>query len=444
MRIIKYMFHAYKTCFNLLRGCSSFSNFRPWLKLSTSKVVVHAPWDQLDVDISCLIFQCLDLEDRVRFNLVCKQWKKNTEPTSQPLWLMLPYEPNNKYLSFFDICDGKVHKLNLPQSVQGGWFCGCSKGWLFLALGTTLRNLRIFLFDPISRAQIPLPSLSMISSFEDCLTGSRFKWNPAAYIIDSIEPSSSDASQCIVAATFCEKNTGLALCRLGDERWTIVEGLLAEGYRYGGIIFFDGELYASVISLDEENNNNQAPFQFHSITIGNQRVHLKLIYSTHPPPSLFYANGVLTYTKNCSRCSCLVESNGQLLMVTQTWDAICTLVDEEEEGDDGLLVYIQAATFQVFKIKTTEDTMCITRLTGLGNQSLFLGTGDCRVLENPNKFGKNCIHFLQVFDYRSDKRCPLVCREAGVYHLDDGSIKRCFPSIKTKSSSSMHWFSPNF
>ncbi|KAK9012734.1 hypothetical protein V6N11_040771 [Hibiscus sabdariffa] len=415
--------------------------------------MVHAPWDQLHISISGLIFERLDLEDRIRFNLVCKQWSKNTKQTPQPLWLMLPYEPNNKYLNFFDMCDGKVRKLNLPESVQGGWFCGCSKGWLFLALGTTLDNLQSFLFDPITRVQIPLPPLSTISiNFEECFSNCRSEWNLAACIIKEVEPSSSDVSQCIVAATLSDKDKTLALCRPGDERWTIVKGLLVEGYFYGSIIFFDGELYASIANLKEEYDNNQAPLQIHSIMIGSQRVNLKLIYSTFPPPFLFYAqeaDETLLYHKDCIRFSWMVESNGQLLMVTQTWDAITTgiaIQEEEEEEDQSPLEYNQAATFQVFKIqKTTQDTVCITSLADLGNQSLFLGVGSCVARENLNQFHKNCIYFLQVFDYRDrgDKICPYVCREAGVYHLDDGSIKRCFPSIQTKISSFMHWFSPN-
>ncbi|KAK8673776.1 hypothetical protein V6N13_112088 [Hibiscus sabdariffa] len=409
--------------------------------------MVHAPWDQLQIEISGLIFERLDLEDRIRFNLVCKQWSKNTKQTPQPLWLMLPYEPNNKYLNFFDMCDGKVRKWSLPESVQGGWFCGCSKGWLFLALGTTLANLQIFLFDPITRVQIPLPPLSTISNFEDCFTTCPFEWNrnPAAYIIDEVEPSSSDVSQCIVAAKLSDKDETLVLCRPGDERWTIVKGLLVEGYIYGSIIFFDGELYASIVNLKEEYDNNQAPLQIHSIMIGSQRVNLKLVYSsTSPPPFLCYAQEKLLCLKDLYRTSCLVESNGQLLMVTQTWDAIEE--EQEEEDEEGPLGYIQASTFQVFKIqKTTQDTVCITRLTHLDKQSLFLGTGGCVARENLNQFHKNCIYFLQVFDYRaqSDKTRPYVCREAGVYHLDDGSIKRCFPSIPTKGCSFMHWFSPN-
>ncbi|KAK8717243.1 hypothetical protein V6N13_044518 [Hibiscus sabdariffa] len=124
--------------------------------------------------------------------------------------------------------------------------------------------------------------------------------------------SSSDVWQCIVAVTFGKYNTSLAVCRPGNERWTLVEGLLAEGYSYGNIIFFEGELYASVMSKDVVNN---VSFQTHSITIGSQRVKLKLIYCPPPSPLLFYdedVDGMLSYQyhKDCTQWSCLLESNG--------------------------------------------------------------------------------------------------------------------------------------
>ena len=119
--------------YNLLRGCSSSS--KPWLELhwpshlsqpSINKIsgkeqddgVNAVPWDKLPMDILKLIFERLDLEDRIRFDLVCKQWRTNTTQTPQLLWLMLPYDENCRYLSFFDMSEEKVHDLNLPESVQ--------------------------------------------------------------------------------------------------------------------------------------------------------------------------------------------------------------------------------------------------------------------------------------------------------------------------------------
>ncbi|MBA0746294.1 hypothetical protein Gogos_008828 [Gossypium gossypioides] len=447
-------------------------------------MTAHAPWNQLPIDILSSIFERLDLEDRIRFDHVCKQWRTNLKRTPQLPWLMLPYDPSSQYLSFFDMYEGKVRKLDLPRSAQGGWFFGCSKGWLFLATGTNVDNLRIFLFDSISRAQIPLPPLSTISSFEENFTARRSGWNPAACIIS------------------------------GDDRWIIVEGLLPDGYFYGNLSFFDGELYACILCEDREINNNQAPnIQTHFITLENHRVNLKLISSTPPPTYLFFAavdDKRILYHKDCNRWPYLVEANGQLLVVTKICDTISTWdyhddnnddddsdddndeaggnddydydggsdndddggsdhsADNNDDGrdndnnDDGgnnddddnnddnnyvtsLLMYFQVATFQITKIQTTaDDTLHMTGLTDLGNQSLFLGAGDCLAVENCDKFDKNYIYFLHDMDYSSGKEYPLVSREAGVYNVKDGSIKHCFLSIKIQNHGSfMYWFSPN-
>ncbi|MBA0865966.1 hypothetical protein Goshw_016711 [Gossypium schwendimanii] len=392
-------------------------------------MTAHAPWNQLPIDILSSIFERLDLEDRIRFDLVCKQWRTNLKRTPQLLWLMLPYDPSSQYLSFFDMYEGKVRKLDLPRSAQGGWFFGCSKGWLFLATGTNVDNLRIFLFDSISRAQIPLPPLSTISSFEENFTARRSGWNPAACIISGVEVSSFDASQCIVATTFYDNNKILALCKPQDDSWIIVEGLLPDGYFYGNLSFFDGELYACILCEDREINNNQAPnIQTHFITLENHRVNLKLISSTPPPTYLFFAavdDKRILYHKDCSRWPYLVEANGQLLVVTKICDTISTwdYHDDNNDNDDNnyvtsLLMNFQVATFQITKIQTTaDDTLHMTGLTDLGNQSLFLGAGDCLAVENCDKFDKNCIYFLHDKDYSSGKEYPLVSREASVYNV---------------------------
>ncbi|XP_022762095.1 uncharacterized protein LOC111307988 [Durio zibethinus] len=471
MRMITYLFLAYKSVgFNLFRGCSSFS--KPWLerccpshlseqsinKISGKKHddddVDPVPWDKLPVDILKLIFDRLHLKDRIRFNLVCKQWRTNTTETPQLLWLMLPYHENSQHLSFFDMSEGKVHKLNLPKSAQGGWFCGCSKGWLFLAKGSEFHNLQFFLFDPISRVQIPLPPLSTIPEFGKTFTIRQSKWNPAACIITQVVVSSSDASQCILAATFCANDDNfLALCRPQDERWTIVDGLLADGHCYLDIYFFNGELYACFAKTNNlQDQANLGPFPTHSVTLGGHDVNLKLIPFICPPiyPSSYAADvdELSWYYKDCAIMVRLVESNGQLFMVTKICDIIETSdyddINEEDEDEDNerLLTYHQTARFEVSKIQITDTTFTATRLSNLSDQSLFVGDG-VSLAGNFNEFDKNCIYFLEENDIYSLEDVYPLSRESGIFYLDDGSIKRSFPSIKTDRGSYMNWFSPN-
>ncbi|MBA0720293.1 hypothetical protein Golax_007920, partial [Gossypium laxum] len=170
---------------------------------------------------------------------------------------------------------------------------------------TNVDDLQLFLYDPISRAQLPLPPLSTISHFEDSFGDKVSGWNPAACIIAQVDASSSDASQCIVVATFVTYSSILALCR-------------------------PNELYGYRLSMepDRVNNINEAPdFQTHSITLGNQgdRENLKLICNTPPPTWFLYAedaDGLTKYHKDCLGWPYFMESNGQLLMVTTIRDCI--------------------------------------------------------------------------------------------------------------------------
>nr|KJB60223.1 hypothetical protein B456_009G294800 [Gossypium raimondii] len=417
-----------KLWFNLLRGCASF--------FTSKMMTAHAPWNQLTIDILSSIFERLDLEDRIRFDLVCKQWRTNLKRTPQLLWLMLPYDPSSQYLSFFDMYEGKVRKLDLPRSAQGGWFFGCSKGWLFLATGTNVDNLRIFLFDSISRAQIPLPPLSTISSFEENFTARRSGWNPAACIISGVEVSSFDASQCIVATTFYDNNRILALCKPQDDRWIIVEGLLPDGYFYGNLSFFDGELYACILCEDREINNNQAPnIQTHFITLENHPLGSWDYHDDNNDDDDSdddndeaggnddndYDGGSDNDDDGGSDHSADNNDDGR---DNDNNDDGGNNDDDDNNADNNyvtsLLMYFQVATFQITKVQTTaDDTLHMTGLTDLGNQSLFLGAGDCLAVENCDKFDKNCIYFLHDMDYSSGKEYPLVSREVGVYNVKD-------------------------
>ncbi|MBA0566516.1 hypothetical protein Golob_011326 [Gossypium lobatum] len=397
-------------------------------------MTAHAPWNQLPIDILSSIFERLDLEDRIRFDLVYKQWRTNFKRTPQLPWLMLPYDPSSQYLSFFDMYEGKVRKLDLPSSAQGGWFFGWSKG------------------------SNSASTMSTISSFEENFTARRSGWNPAACIISGVEVSSFDASQCIVATTFYNNNKILALCKPQEDKWIIVEGLLPDGYFYGNLSFFDGELYACMLCEDREINNNQAPnSQTHFITLENHRVNLKLISSTPPPTYLFFAavddKKIFTWDYHDDNnddddsnddndeaggnddndydggsdndddggSDHSADNNDDGRDNDNNDDAGNN--DDDDNNDDNnyvtsLLMYFQVATFQITKIQTTaDDTLHMTGLTDLGNQSLFLGAGDCLAVENCDKFDKNCIYFLHDMDYSSGKEYPLVSREAGVYNV---------------------------
>lgn len=85
--------------------------------------------------------------------------------------------------------------------------------------------------------------------------------------------SSSDPSQCIVAAKFLDDYSFIALCRPQDENWTIVEGPDSsdpDEYIFLDFLFSDEKLYVCCCFLgtDEDYLNAVSAFQTHSISLG--------------------------------------------------------------------------------------------------------------------------------------------------------------------------------
>ncbi|XP_007041631.2 PREDICTED: putative F-box protein At4g22660 [Theobroma cacao] len=433
------------------KGWSSLS--KPFVKGMCEKEPektqkVHPQWDKLPRDIWGLIFQRLLLVDRIHASLVCKQWSsalKQSPP--QPIWILLPPDNINDnndckhMISFFDLGEGAIGKLNLPKSISGATLIGASKGWLALTKGKK-NSPQIFLLDPISGVQIPLPPLLTIRSTSEDTNA-----------IDKIEISSRDASQCVVAACFDEGRI-LALCRPKDKRWIIFEGLgVADDHRYACILFCHGILYALITTEDDEVTFQ---FQTHSLKLaGDHDVILKLI-----PLTMFEISSPIfledpleevdTFGKNWAAIPYLVESNGDLLIVLKILDALIT-EDEDQDDDDEdnvepIFSYCRIATFEVFKVEASDDTLWLTRLSNLDDQTLFIDGVDSLSLPGEN-FSKNCIYFLEdSFGYTAEGWKPIISRESGVFYLHDGRIERSLPSLdlsKLGKDFCYLWFFPN-
>ncbi|KAJ6294051.1 hypothetical protein OIU76_022183 [Salix suchowensis] len=165
----------------------------------------------------------------------------DTVPDKLP-WLLLPHDTQCESLKFYDLSRNKVHELNLPEVLLGGVSVEVSRGWLAIAKkGQYIRDTKyssylsfkpipdteIFLFNPLSGAIHPLPSLStLVPYYYSFVTNCIFNlggYNVAEFI-RRIELSSADPSKSIIALRFNEfeaNNCGnLALCRVGDRCWS--------------------------------------------------------------------------------------------------------------------------------------------------------------------------------------------------------------------------------
>ncbi|KAK9287359.1 hypothetical protein L1049_015776 [Liquidambar formosana] len=416
-------------------------------KPKTDEPTGYGRWHELPKDIMEIIIQRLNSTDRVRLSIVCKSWRplvmqKDIPAAPQIPWLLLPHGPDCKRLSFYSLEEGKVHNLKLPKSAQGGWCCGSSKGWLVISKETSFKS-EIFLLNPISGARRQLPSLTTIPSF-DTFVESLPDDHIVSSFINRIELSSSDTSDCVVAAIF-DSDRILAFCRPEDKSWSIFEGRDEdEEFIYHDILFSNETLYV----LPSRKINGV--FTAVNCTFGfeDREVDLKFLPALRiPEPEFVGAIEVFDdyrIVQGGLLDTYLVESiNGELMVIFKIMDVLQGK-DEEDEEEAFDVQYYRAREFEVYKVDPNNGTCCMTcRLKDLGGQVLFLTNSGSVSLQarDFNGFQGNCIYFAADRAYYNDHH-PLVSRDPGVFYLDDGRIERSFPSVDLPIHSMMSWFTP--
>ncbi|KAE8008846.1 hypothetical protein FH972_005319 [Carpinus fangiana] len=415
-------------------------------KSSKSVVHVYGRWDEVPDDMMGEILGRLNIIDRIRLGGVCKSWRsivKQKDIHSAPSvpWLLLPHAQNCNSLSFFSMSEGIVHTIKLPEAAQGGWCFGSSKGWLTIARGTQ-DDPQVFLLSPISGVQRHLPSLTAIPYFKDFVD---LAWDPnrITSFIRKIELSSTDLSKCVVAATFRLPMANiLAVCKVGDKEWRVFQGLET----YFDIKFHEDKLYALV---------EEGGFESHTMELGSREEALiiKLIPNVSArAPFLIEEEtefaGDIGIQKDGLE-SHLVESDGELLIVSALMNILFSIFhaeDEEEDEDRSLdFIYSKTTKYQVFKIGWSTSTF--TRVASIGDKMLFVSQSESSSLSAPyfNGFSGNQIYFSEdsIDYYGLDAPTPLVCQESGVFYLDDDRIERSFPSINLSTQCQMCWFTPH-
>ncbi|CAK9138815.1 unnamed protein product [Ilex paraguariensis] len=434
-------------------------------------------WHNLPGDIIETVVNQLTLTDRIRMSSVCKGWrviltKKDIQTVVEIPWLMLLQYPIGKDISFYNFSEERVYNLELPKSVHGGWCYGCSKGWLIMITGSEF-NPSLFLLNPITGAQLQLPSLTTIPSFESfAIWHSKFE-----KFITRITISSTDAAECIVAA-ICDDEI-LVFCRPTDERWNIFQG---EGEDNGNscdaLLFRNNTLY---VLIDSEENC----VRNFSIKLSDCQMMLTLIS--------FHYNGYFNvedevvefqhfkiFKETCIHYDLAESTDSELLVIVQILDIFALKDDilddvddlaygddlgegeehdigegnqEHEDGDDigeryedenGCplrLRYWKTIGFEAFRINLSNGHCDI--LNSLGHDTvLFLDIvgSSCFLNRDSNGIHGNSIYFTSNISGR-EEQATVVSRESGVFYLGGGRIERFLPSLKPAEVRG--WFTAN-
>ncbi|KAK1289924.1 hypothetical protein QJS10_CPB18g01553 [Acorus calamus] len=358
-----------------------------------------ADWSELPNELPYLIESRLTkLSDRVRFPAVCNPWRSALEETDnlpnnissstihrEFPWLMLPgcalYSPlENKLL---------LRPINLPLNHRFQRFIGSSSSDGWVAMADDLLN--ITLFNPISGAQSPLPSLrrALVPSIRHLWFPNVLPWlkkdDHPQKAVWSPDPTNSGSVSMVILMS----NNKLAFYRPGEARWNFIRANFFDDVIHYKGVFYLVDFCGRLFTLD--------------INLSSLQQHLMM------EPMMLW----LMEPKKGIRKPYLVEGpNRSLLMVIR---------EMEFPGDS---LYRTTMGFKVFELD--EGTMSWKgKRDGLGDDGMvFLGMNASTYLSATDFHGckGNRIYFTDDNNVVMSRCLKYGGCDMGVFCLEDGSL----------------------
>ncbi|KAM7272787.1 hypothetical protein ACFE04_027450 [Oxalis oulophora] len=394
-------------------------------------------WADISNDIFFSICNKLTYLDIIIVSTVCKSWlssgrlalpKIRRSPNAP--WLMLSEEEDKQGRSntnivrqFFDLSNGKIRDINLPDTINTRCF-GVGFGWLL----TIDIDLQMNLLNPLSGHKINLPHYSTFDHYEGKFdelhevgiwkaVASADPWN---YETQSFNPD------CVIMTIYAlgmNVNRIASIAKLGDKTWT---DDIQEEQCLIDVVYYKSQFYMT---------DNKTMYACNIDEHG--------IPSTYPitlEPNHYY------YLK-----SYLVESAGELLLIwryhtqNDSEEEIIDESDSEAEIEEDL-EQILTTSFKVFKLikkndlKGDDQYECgFVEIKTLGNQALFLGDGASFSLcaTSMNGCRSDCIYFT---DDNVEYRRGVGGYDMGIYNLRDGTIEQHYKGKSLSFYSTPFWY----
>ncbi|XP_057966388.1 F-box protein SKIP23 [Malania oleifera] len=357
-----------------------------------------AEWSDLPRELLVLIAKRLDNHfDLLRFRSVCSSWRCSVSPRAPSLPSRFPIIQNDGttetsggfYLSKRTIC-----RLGLPEPRRRV----PSDDWLIKVEENVPQS--ICLLNPLSS----LKSKCLSSTFPRTLDLSNIRISELGreYVLQYVNSrpfadalgdvnnlymekvvfaSNPDGTFAVLTIHISGK---LAVFKSGDENWSVIEDFPSP---YDDVALFDGRFYA----VD-----------------GNGRA---VVVEMEPSPSVNLIAGAMFGGDK----KCLVESNGELLLV----DVYLRmgLAEEDSDVDEGdgsseelpRILSERMGRFKVYRLSRSEQKWVEVR--SLGDRILFLGDNCAFSASASDFYGRkgNCIYFtdlgdIEVFDLDEGRR----------------------------------------
>ncbi|KAJ4976217.1 hypothetical protein NE237_001323 [Protea cynaroides] len=375
---------------NPFTGTSYFSSTVVVSDTETEKEkrAVYRRWSELPALTIDMILDRLDFVEKFRFASVCVTWRDaapdfaKRRPQRIIPWLLFSQDTQTGALSFLNLPETMIHHVRIPQ-INMNLCYGSTQGWLFMFAGDACENNHCFLLNPISKAQIQLPPLSLESrqSFLKVLLSS----SPAI-----------NEDWMVVAHTVSH---GLLFCKPGDRSWSIgpPNSKYAFSFDYGDIIFSGGQVY--VLSM----LNTVWVFDIKTQNLVLMGGGASPAYDLHND-GIDHGDPYICY---------LVESNGELFLVARFLK--------------NTAYHYTTIGFLLYKLHKNDNIelrvrgYVWVRQSSFGaDRALFLsinGSKSVSTIENPG-VQSNCIYFINDLHRQTGKPCDI-----GICHVEDGKIE---------------------
>ncbi|XP_074287126.1 F-box protein SKIP23-like [Silene latifolia] len=380
-------------------------------------------WSTMPLDLLGTISMKLETcEDFIYFSLVCRWWNrvassiKNSWRATPTPWLLLAENNKNNpncFRKIFNLKNKKCYELTLPETFETRCF-GSAYGWVVMID----RRLNVKLFNPISKAHIPFPSLENnipnlggydpeFHKREDYIT-----WCMRCLVekIVVLKASQSCSHEFVIVA-FCAARC-IAVARPRDQSWTLI--LADEGdYEMVDVVVMDDRVF--VLYQDGRLVYWNAE-EFFNLEFVKQ-----IDYSPRQP-HIFGEDLGYTFNKEY-----LVQSGSELIMVIRYKEEV---VDDTGIDFDYDIVY-ETYRFEVFKLNPTNKLWeKIQELPGL---TLLVGCNSSMLVSSGKFLQENSIYFT---DDESGFWCipkEFGGHDMGVFDIKNSEISRFYEGDDTRS-----------
>ncbi|KAK8671906.1 hypothetical protein V6N13_038489 [Hibiscus sabdariffa] len=196
--------------------------------------------------LRCIADKTQSVRGRSCMSAVCRSWQASLvdQKLNFPVCLLLAEKEDSDQRCLYNVSEEIFVELDLPE-IRGKRCWGNPFGWLV----TCGLDLEIQLFNPLSRASLPLPSLRAFPGYEDEEWVDRPPKELCSFFLRKVILTSNpeeSGSDCIVLAIY--KYLYLAFAKPGDKAWTRIDnahGAADAIYLKGNFYFctWDGEVF---------------------------------------------------------------------------------------------------------------------------------------------------------------------------------------------------------